>query len=541
MKKYKKAIIVAVLIIALIAWIASAFADSSASSIVVQAVSLNGLGVSNPGLLPSNPFYFSEEWIWDVQKIFTTDQLSSSKLELQILNNKAAELLGEFGLNPTDNNALSVAITNYGNELQVMDTDLQAISIKSADIDSFLSDLTGKLLLHYEILEEIKAENGDSNGTISAIQSHISKIVYGIPGKMSDSGQFGAMVDGAISSQTDDLGIELRSIPFVDGVEFVNADPSVRSQLDQIRQDQVLQFEGRFDANGLPVNIITGLFAQLPVSNLDKLRLIDDLREFVIDSSLKSELDSIRANLLDQLAGGTEVTSGDVAGLIGYANTLINQTSAIQQSYVKELAQADSLLAQANNDTANGLYAVAFGETDNAISIIDGVLINSELDKTGIADSASALSDQLSALETTANNQDLTRTDDPKLFALFDTISQILSNNPSPGDIYQVREYTYEINFALNNTAAGVPSALIPVPTGSNANNTVTSGLSFVAQTNGTQYCPEYYEPVCGSDGTTYPNKCFSELVGISVSYRGECVQSATSTQSATTSASAAH
>ena len=35
--------------------------------------------------------------------------------------------------------------------------------------------------------------------------------------------------------------------------------------------------------------------------------------------------------------------------------------------------------------------------------------------------------------------------------------------------------------------------------------------------------CYDLWDPVCGINGTTYPNECFADLAGVEVAYEGEC------------------
>ena len=44
------------------------------------------------------------------------------------------------------------------------------------------------------------------------------------------------------------------------------------------------------------------------------------------------------------------------------------------------------------------------------------------------------------------------------------------------------------------------------------------------------QACPLIFEPVCGCDGVTYPNKCFAAMAGENVDYEGQCTGGSCST-----------
>ncbi|MHB9019714.1 MAG: DUF5667 domain-containing protein, partial [Minisyncoccota bacterium] len=48
-------------------------------------------GGGDPGMLPTNPFYFFKEFGRNIQRVFTFDPVSRVELEVKITNEKAAE------------------------------------------------------------------------------------------------------------------------------------------------------------------------------------------------------------------------------------------------------------------------------------------------------------------------------------------------------------------------------------------------------------------------------------------------------------------
>lgn len=534
----KEAIFAALLIIVLLIWMGS-FVLADDTPQIVPAVTLSTLGVTNVGLLPSNPFYFSEEWMNTIQKIFATNPVSQSQLELQILNNKAAELLASSQLTPADPSALDTAINTYGNELQTMSSDISNINVKDSQTDSFFGALVAKLYLHYELLEQIEVQYGGDNGNVAAIQNQIEQIVDQVPVELTNSSNFQNILTNALGAQTD-LGSQLRALPFLDALQENNSSQSVQSEIDQVRQSEVFGFEGRYDADGLSTDVIPGILSQLPVSNVSQIMLVGDLGSFVVDSNLSSYLNNLDSQLLVQASTSDELANSDVSSLDAYGETLLADIGTSDKTDEKTLESASSSLAQAKTDLANGLAGQAFAETQAATYSLDAILFTANGSTANSTSSVASLSNQLSAFENEAIAQGLSNVNDPKLFSLFNTTYSIVANNPSVSEVYQAEESLDEITFALGNAANGLSSALIPVPgEASLSNNTnLVPDFSTTSDSGIPQYCPEVYEPVCGVNDETYSNQCFENLAAVTTFSRGQCapVTSTTTTSTPQTS-----
>lgn len=145
MKKYSLALTVIALVFLVSG---SAFAQTS--------LEVN-LGIEDPGLLPTNPFYFVKEWSRAARRLFTFDPIKKAELELKITNEKAAELKRIGETTPENVNALSRALENYREaqeRLEIRITGLQDVS-QNPNISRILVDLTDRAVRHEKLFSEL--------------------------------------------------------------------------------------------------------------------------------------------------------------------------------------------------------------------------------------------------------------------------------------------------------------------------------------------------------------------------------------------------
>src|SRR3989338_8089982 len=92
----------------------------------VEEITTADLGVENPGLLPTNPFYFFKEWGRGIKMFFTFNCVSKAEYELKIANHKAAELKKVQEAKPDDTEALEEAFDNYSENVKKLKNRLQS-------------------------------------------------------------------------------------------------------------------------------------------------------------------------------------------------------------------------------------------------------------------------------------------------------------------------------------------------------------------------------------------------------------------------------
>ena len=93
--------------------VSAATNQPSSTPTINQNVTVADLGVQNVGTLPTSKWYFFKEWRRDIQRLFIVNPVAKAEFELQITNEKAAELIEVQEGGKNDGEALRVALENY--------------------------------------------------------------------------------------------------------------------------------------------------------------------------------------------------------------------------------------------------------------------------------------------------------------------------------------------------------------------------------------------------------------------------------------------
>lgn len=141
-------------------------AQEEISAEVIEAINLDedikseDLGISEPNVLPDNPFYFLKEWGRNIQSFFTFNLVKKAELKEKFASEKLIEVkkLIEKEKEPE---VIKKGLENYQKEIERIKTAGDKIKVKaeeSPEVSSFLDKFTKHQTLHYRILQKLETQ-----------------------------------------------------------------------------------------------------------------------------------------------------------------------------------------------------------------------------------------------------------------------------------------------------------------------------------------------------------------------------------------------
>lgn len=249
-----------------------------------ESVAIADLEVKEPNLLPTNPFYFLKEWQRGVQRLFTFNAVKKLNLELEIADQKAAEVKKIQEIAPENIKAVNKALGNYReaqNRLKEKFERLEETS-QNPQVDKLLEKLTDRTVKHEKLIDEVvkKFENrAEIAGLAGEVKEKIEETAV-TAAKKDEPANFSAKLEKAL---IESRGSELKHIRSLEIIDRLNqkAPEDLKQSLGRLKDDfsQKLESDVKAVLEKEKPEVVQRAVEELPGDILRRSLIIEDIRQ----------------------------------------------------------------------------------------------------------------------------------------------------------------------------------------------------------------------------------------------------------------------
>ncbi len=367
--------------------------------------------VENPGLLPTNPFYFLKSFRRSTQRVFTVNPVNKAGLELDILSQKAGELkrLQEV-LDGADEN-VKAATVPYGESLERLKASLQSVkdTSKTQAIDQLLSKLLETGLKHMVLFDGL-AKVGDSGmrDRLESLDSQMAEILVSAVTRLDSADKLRDRLAQVADQSNDDLLSQILFLRSLSRVEDELSDDSFARNVILIQKDGLFYSAISKMENREGEQSVADVFDGISGNVLRTIGTVDEIRERIGDSELKNTLAIVRQRLLDVGKDEKSISKPEVSRLMSEASQLVSISSfatagAKSNSVNSLIAKAKFNAAAAEASFEIGQYEDAAGQASVALASVKNALSYlARLNKSALENEIKNLKNQFDSLSAQA-------------------------------------------------------------------------------------------------------------------------------------------
>ena len=445
--------------------------ETSVEAVVeAETITSADLGVGEPGLLPTSPFYFFKEIGRGLQRALTFDAVAKTELELKIASEKAAEAKEVAGQDPDNERGISRALMNYERAQERLRQRLESLgeTSENPNIDRLLNMVAERAVLHEKLLKGLEAKHETQKSITQNIRARI-QATFGEIAKKDTAEQFAERLENALESGKGSALRHIRSLETLDRLqESESLSDEAKQKLQELRNrlseqvsGDVEEFAGDTEEGA---NRLREALGRIPGDALRRTVILEEIRSRVSDraaNALGEARDSLDENIED-----SEELAERVRMQIENSEERLQRIEAKLRESGKEvpvvvgslIGRAEEHLEKAKTALREGNPREAFGLARAAEAIIVNILRWVEY------------------------------------------------------GIDAVQRTPEELNRILDRVN------LSPVIPGDQNSDSEPPG-----DDSETVFCTMEYAPVCGINGRTFSNRCMAQISGIRVVYEGEC------------------
>ncbi|MEK7195942.1 MAG: DUF5667 domain-containing protein [Patescibacteria group bacterium] len=361
---------------------------STDTGVQTQDATTADLGVENPGLLPTNPFYFVKEWGRGIRMVMTFNRVSKAQYEENITNQKAAELKKVQELNPGNDEALERAIDNYNQSASNLKDRLNNLQQTSNNprVDVLLDKLTQRALKHEDLMEQLKEKNPNLAKQFDIAKESISESLKTVVEKLDTPEKLKERVQNIIQAQTDGDNKEIKALNILNKIGENAVSPDVIMKITEIRNEQIKKLEVKFKEGEISTSDAVNLIKNLRQSDADKLRILSDLQNTTTNVELKFKLRVLAPQVFKETENSDEDSGENLQetaeNMIERATELLNKVRARVSANTDLSAKTDSsltdingILDEATKAFVSGNYIAAFQAASRAYALEKNLII----------------------------------------------------------------------------------------------------------------------------------------------------------------------
>ena len=384
---------------------AAVFAHTDGSVVEIEA-----------GILPTSQFYFLKGWGNAIKRIFTFNSLRKVKLELDIADVKIAELEKLEEVSPNNIDAFSRSLKKYEKAAGRLKSQL-----KSLPKDDLLDDLADRSLKHQQFFDDLRVKfefQSDFKAELDRAQEILTEIMIDIPAENFEL---------AVKNQTSDWK-ELRAAEVLDRLAE-KLDSEKKESILKLKEDLLIKFSGRLEGQSFlsAEEALLPDLERIPGDQLRRLRILDEVRENIVNPDLKSQLNVIRQRILENAQAAGAINSKKAEEAIAMAEKLLSEVEKIVAEKEGGISRSASQLTdrgkfnlgQAKELFKQSNFGGAYGQATAAVAAFKNVLTQFSDSAEDWNDALIRLKKEFDAYLSEADGLGLIKEKNPKLFELF--------------------------------------------------------------------------------------------------------------------------
>lgn len=343
-----------------------------------ETITISDLGVSEPKVLPTNPFYFFKELGRSIQSLVTFNPVSKAELELKFANEKAAEAKKILKTKPNNTQAIQKALENYQNTQTKLRQRIEKLSETSQNpkVDTLLNNLTDKVVKHEKLFDEIALKFKEEKEVINTINNTTagSESVIGEASKKDDSAKFATRLEKVLLEEKGGDLKNVRSVEIIDRLSDKTT-PEIKNSLERLREEfskkSEQDIQNLLDKKG--EDALKDVIAALPGDATAKSVIIEEIQKRSTEN-LSQALGKTMNQLQTSIGKETDIHQKAKEQIDSAEKMIQEMEKKISESATAKIsAVISTLLTEAKDHLANAKtafekekYGEAFGQARSA-------------------------------------------------------------------------------------------------------------------------------------------------------------------------------